>query len=62
MKPSPKVPSGEGADGDRLAADREPVPAAEHLLLLGRERLAAALLPQRAAGPQPEVEVVEDLG
>ena len=51
----------ERADGDRLPRHREPVPAAERLLLLGRQRLAAALLAQRAAGPQPEVEVVEDL-
>ena len=52
----------EGSDRDRLAAEGEPAPATERLLLLGGERLASALLPQRAACPQPEVEVVEDLG
>src|SRR6266508_2211605 len=53
---------GEAADRDRLAPRREPLPAAERVLLLGRERLSAALLAQRAAGAQAEVEVVEDLG
>ena len=62
VKPSPNVPSGERADRDRLAPRREPLPAAERLLLLGRQRLAAPLLAHRAAGAEPEVEVVEDLG
>ena len=39
-----------------------PLPAAERLLLLGRERLAAALLAQRAARAEAEIEVVEDFG
>src|SRR6266568_4519286 len=52
----------EGADRERLSNRREPLPAAENLLLLGGERLTAALLAERAAGPQAEVEVVEDLG
>jgi hypothetical protein len=53
---------GERADGEDLAPEREPLPAAEHLLLLGREGLAAPLLAQRPARSQSEVEVVEDLG
>ena len=52
----------EGADRERLADWRKPLPAAEDLLLLGGQGLAATLLPQRSAGPQAEVEVVEDLG
>ena len=51
----------EGADRSGLASGREPLPAAERLLLLVRELLAAALLAQRAARSQAEVEVVEDL-
>ena len=43
-------------------ARRKTLPAAERLLLLGRQRLAAAPLAQRAAGPQAEVQIVEDLG
>src|SRR5262245_47226687 len=50
----------EAADGDALAPGREPLPAAERLLFLGRQRLAAPALPQRAAGAHAEVEVVED--
>src|SRR6185503_1269846 len=53
---------GEGADRDRLAPGREPGPAAERFLVFRGQRLAATLLAQRAARPQPEVEVVEDLG
>src|SRR4029079_4250864 len=53
---------GEAADRDALAPRREPLPAAECLLLLVGQRLAAALLAQRTARPQPEVQVVEDLG
>src|SRR6266516_7207509 len=49
----------EGADRDRLARGREPLPAAERLLLLGRQRFSTALLPQRSARPQSEVELVE---
>ena len=52
----------ERPDRERLARDRKPLPAPERLLLLGRQRFAAALLPQSASSPQPEVEVVEDLG
>ena len=62
VKPRPKVPTREAADRDRLAPGGEALPAPERLLLLGRQRLAAALLAQRAAGAQAEVEVVEDLG
>ena len=51
---------GEAADRDALAPGREPLPPAERLLLLGSERLAAAPLPQRAAGADAEVEIVED--
>src|SRR5205085_3329412 len=52
---------GEGADRERLPPGGEPLPATERLLLLGRERLAAALLAQRAAGANAQVEVVEYL-
>src|SRR6185437_16678833 len=49
------------ADRDRLARGRETVPAAECLVLLLGQLLPASLLAQRSAGPQPEIEVVEDL-
>ena len=62
VNPRPNVPTAKVPDRERLARRREPLPVADRLLLLGRQRLAAALLAQRAAGPQPEVEVVEDLG
>src|SRR5207302_10276646 len=52
----------EGPESDRLAPGREPLPPAERLPLLVRERLAAPLLAQRAAGADAQVEVVEDLG
>ncbi len=58
----PEGADGERADRDRLARRREPLPASECLLLLGRQLLAAPLLAQRAAGPEAEVEVVEDFG
>src|SRR5581483_614229 len=54
-------PDGEAADRHGLPRSREPLPAAERLVLLGRQLLAAALLAQRTAGAQTEVEVVEDL-
>ena len=62
VKPSPKVPTEKAPIATALRHARQPLPAAERLLLLGRQRLAAALLAQRAAGTQTEVEVVEDLG
>ena len=52
---------GEAADRDSLAPGGEALPAAERLGLLGREQLAAALLAQRAAGADAEVQIVEDL-
>src|SRR5581483_11113273 len=52
---------GKAADRDTLAPRREPLPPTEGLPFLGRQGLAAALLPQRAARSQPEVQVVEDL-
>src|SRR5206468_1755738 len=55
-------PDREAADRKRLAPRGEALPAAERLALFLRERLAAALLPDRAAGSQAQVEVVEDLG
>ena len=57
----PEGAGGEAADRDALAPRREALPAAERLRLLGGERLAAALLAQRAAGPNAEIEIVEDL-
>ena len=62
MKPSPNVPIENVLIATAFRACRETLPAAEHLLLLGRQRLPTPLLPHRAAGSQPEVEVVEDLG
>src|SRR6266576_3422970 len=58
----PERPDREAADRRHFARLRETLPAAECLFLLGRQLLAAALLPQSAAGPETEVEVVEDLG
>src|SRR5262245_7390153 len=58
----PERPDGEAADRHDLAPGREALPAAESLLLLGRQRLAAPLLAHRASGAESEVEVVEDLG
>src|SRR5581483_907640 len=57
----PERPDREAADRDDLATGRQPLPASERFVLLGRQLLAAPLLAQRAAGTQPEVEVVEDL-
>jgi hypothetical protein len=58
----PERPDREAADGDGLAPRGEALPAAERLLLLGGQRFAPPLLAERTAGPQAEVEVVEDLG
>jgi hypothetical protein len=52
----------ETSDREGLTPGREALPAPERLALLGRERFAAALLSDRAAGPETEVEVVENLG
>ena len=62
MNPSPNVPTAKAPIAADLARGREALPAAERLLLLVRELLAAPLLAQRAARPEAEVEVVEDLG
>ncbi len=48
------------ANRDRLARCGQTLPAAERLLLFGRQRLSAPLFPQCAARPQTEVEIVED--
>src|SRR3954469_15216681 len=61
-EPEPERADGEAADRDRLAPGRQALPAAERLVLLGRQLFAAALLAQSAAGAKPEVQVVEDLG
>src|SRR4051794_29072231 len=58
----PERADAEGGCGRDLATRGEVIPAADRLLLLRRQRLAAAALPQRAARTDPEVEVVEDLG
>src|SRR2546421_11870457 len=52
----------ERADGERLPPRGEPLPAAERLLLLGRQGLAATLLAHRTSCANAEVQVVEDLG
>src|SRR5581483_8470490 len=57
----PERAGGEAADRDPLAPRRQPLPPAERLLLLRRQRLAAAPLAQRTAGAHAEIEVVEDL-
>jgi hypothetical protein len=51
----------ERAERDRLAHPCQALPAPERLLFLGRQRLSAPLLAQRAPGSESEVEVVEDL-
>jgi hypothetical protein len=53
---------GEPAQRDCLADTRQALPAPERVRFLGRQRLSAPFLAQRAASSQPEVEVVEDLG
>ena len=58
----PERPEGESAHGDHLAPSRQPLPVAERGLLLHRQRLAATLLADGAAGAQAKVEVVEKLG
>src|SRR5262249_44174065 len=57
----PEGADGEAPDRDRLAPGGETLPAPERLALLLCEGLAAALLAQRAARSQSEVQVVEDL-
>src|SRR6185312_9858921 len=54
-------PECEAADRERLPPGGQALPAPERLLLVGRQRLAAALLPQRTTGAQTEIQVVEDL-
>ena len=61
MNPSPNVPTAKPPIAIALRVPRQPLPAPERFLLLGGQRLAATLLAQRAAGPQAEVQVVEDL-
>ena len=56
-----KGADGEAADREGLAPGRESLPAAERFALFRRESLASALFPDRAAGPETEVQVVEDL-
>ena len=51
----------EAAERQRLAPGRKALPAAERFALFRRQRLASALFPDRAASPETEVEVVEDL-
>src|SRR5438034_1748906 len=65
-QPAEREAEAEGADRERpdrdpLAPRGQPLPVPERLLLLARQRLAAPLLAQRAARPQTEIEVVEDL-
>ena len=53
---------GERTDRDRLAPGGKALPAADRLLFLGGQRLAAALLADRATGSEPEIQIVEDFG
>ena len=66
MKPSPNVPTENAPSAtalrDRLARHRQPLPAANRVLFLVRERLPAPFLAQRTAGTESKVEIVEDLG
>jgi hypothetical protein len=55
-------PESERADRDGLPPQREPLPATDRFLFLGAQGLAAPLLPYCAAGPETEIDVVEDLG
>src|SRR4029453_14292269 len=50
----PERPQGEGADRDRLAPRREPLPAPQRLAIGRRQRLPLALLAPSAAPPTPE--------
>ena len=62
MKPRPNVPTAKPPIAMPLRhGDRRCQRPSASRSSVG-QRLAAALLAQRAAGPQPEVEVVEDLG
>src|SRR5207302_2447481 len=60
-EPEPERAEREASDRDGFPPGRQPLPAAERLLLLARQRLAAALLAERAACAQTEIEVVEYL-
>src|SRR5919197_6526366 len=57
----PERPDGEAADRKRFPPFGKALPAPERLPLLRGQRLAAALLTDRAAGAQSKVEIVEDL-
>ena len=52
----------ESTDRNCFSPRRQPLPASERLLLLGRQRLAATPLAHGAAGAQAEVQIVEDFG
>lgn len=51
----------EGADGNPLTPDRQPLPVAERLFFLLRQLFPPPLLAQGAPGLEPKVEVVEYL-
>jgi len=53
---------GEAADREGLAPGGKSLPASERLALFRRQRLASALLADRAARSETEIEVVENLG
>src|SRR5207302_1090831 len=61
-KAEPERADREAADRERLAPRGKPLPATERLALLRRQRLPTAVLSDRDAGAQSEVEIVEDLG
>ena len=61
MKPSPNVPTAKPLIATAFRPAGQALPAPEGFLLVGRQRLAAALLAQSTAGAQAEVQVVEDL-
>ena len=61
VKPSPNVPTAKPPIAMPLRHGGEALPVAERLALLVGQRLASALLSQRAAGPKAEIEIVEDL-
>jgi AI-2E family transporter len=58
----PEGADGEGADRSCFPGGRKALPAAQRLPFLVCQLLAAPLLAQGLAGPQAEVDVIEDLG
>jgi len=60
-EPEPERAERERPDRDKPAPERQAVPAADRLLLVGREGLTATLFPRCPSGTKAEVDVVEEL-